>query len=164
MMDTTYNIRHIEPGDNAAMAALVRHSLKQHQLDIPGTAYFDESLDDLHGFYTAKGKRGYFVLVDGENQVLGGIGFAECDLFSNCAELQKLYLADRVKGQGLGYRLIAFVEEQMRQAGYQASYLETHHNLKVAMHTYESTGYREIPKPAAVIHSTMDHFYYKAIL
>lgn len=45
------------------------------------------------------------------------------------AELQKLYLSDGAKGSGLGYELIDFVEEKMREAGYKVSYLETHDNL-----------------------------------
>ena len=157
-----YPIRPMTPEDNAAMAALVRENLKAHCLDIPGTAYFDESLDDLCSYY-AEGNRGYFVMTDEENRVVGGIGFADCDLFPNCAELQKLYLADRVKGRGLGNRLIAFVEENMRQNGYAAAYLETHHNLQAAMHLYEKWGYRQVPRPQGVIHSTMDHFFYKPL-
>ena len=50
------------PNDNSAIAAIIRDNLKKHGLDIPGTAYFDESLDNLCAFYSGSAKKGYFVL------------------------------------------------------------------------------------------------------
>ena len=47
--------------------------------------------------------------------------------------------------------------------GYRQVYLETHSNLKTALHLYEKTGYRRIERPASVIHSTMDCFYLKVL-
>lgn len=158
-----YRIRKMLPKDNAAMALLVRGNLKAHGLDIPGTVYFDPCVDDLCAAYSEHEKQGYYVLVDADDTVLGGIGFEETAVFPCCAELQKLYLADAVKGQGLGYVLVDFIEERMREAGFTASYLETHHNLQAAIHIYEKRGYRQIDRPAAVVHGAMDHFYYKPL-
>ena len=153
----------MRPEDNAVMAHLARYNLKNHDLDIPGTVYFDPVLDNLYDFYTATDKRGYYVLVDRDDNVVGGIGFAEFELFENCAELQKLYLDDSAKGYGMGYKLIDFVESEMRNAGYSSSYLETHRNLKAAMHIYEKSGYRLIDRPADVAHGAMTHFYFKEL-
>lgn len=158
-----YRIRKMLPKDNAAMALLVRGNLKAHGLDIPGTVYFDPCVDDLCAAYSEHEKQGYYVLVDADDTVLGGIGFEETAVFPCCAELQKLYLADAVKGQGLGYVLVDFIEERMREAGFAASYLETHHNLQAAIHIYEKRGYKQIERPAAVVHGAMDHFYYKPL-
>ncbi len=158
-----YKIRPITPEDNADVAAIARYNLKNHGLDIPGTVYFDPALDYLCEFYSEMDGRGYYVLVDEENHVVGGIGFAEFPLFSGCAELQKLYLADSAKGFGLGYMLIRYIEDRMRDAGYQASYLETHGNLSAALHIYEKSGYERIDRPKDVMHGAMDHFYYKKL-
>ena len=79
------------------------------------------------------------------------------------AELQKLYLSDGAKGSGLGYELIEFVEEKMREAGYKVSYLETHDNLQAAIHIYEKKGYVEIERPKEVVHSTMNRFFRKEL-
>lgn len=193
---------------DAAMADLVRRNLKAHQLDIPGTAYFDKGLDYLSAIYDHPG-RSYFVLIEepddriGDNQsvddqrtddrsadgqkaddhredqriafdqstddqgqverLVGGIGLAEIDLFPDCCELQKLYLDDSVKGRGLGYQLIDLVEQEARRLGYKRIYLETHTNLKVAIHTYERAGYQEIERPDGVVHSTMNKFYLKEL-
>ncbi len=158
-----YRIRKILPKDNMAMATLVRSNLKAHGLDIPGTVYFDPCVDDLCAAYSQKEKQGYYVLVDAEDTVVGGIGFEETPVFPCCAEMQKLYLADEVKGKGFGYMLVTFAEERMKEAGFAASYLETHHNLQVAIHLYEKCDYAEIERPAAVVHGAMDHFYYKQL-
>jgi len=162
-INTDYKIREMHIKDNQAVAELVRVNLENNGLNIPGTAYFDLSLDNLYEFYSQKNSRGYYVLVDANDSVVGGIGFAEFDLFESCAELQKLYLADSAKGSGLGYKLVAYVEERMKEAGYKASYLETHHNLQTAIHIYEKMGYSKIERPKEVAHGTMDHFYYKKL-
>ena len=157
-----YKIREMTMADNEAVAVLVRSNLKKHGLDIPGTVYFDSCVDALYESYLgAKGK--YFVMTDEEGTVVGGIGFDEFPFFPSCAELQKLYLADSVKGYGLGYRLIEFIEQAMRKCGYKASYLETHENLQAAIHIYEKCGYVKIERPVQVSHGAMTHFYYKEL-
>ena len=83
--------------------------------------------------------------------------------FQDCAELQKLYLADSAKGRGLGYRLISFIEDKMSEAGYKFSYLETHSNLKAAIHIYGKSGYSKIARPEGVVHGAMTDFFFKDI-
>ena len=85
--------KELTPSYDTAVAELVRTNLKVHQLDIPGTVYFDDNLYHLSDFYNAKpDKRKYYVLVDETDTVLGGVGLAEFEGISDCAELQKLYL------------------------------------------------------------------------
>lgn len=156
-----YNIRRMITKDNADIAAIVRHNLKEHNLDIPGTAYYDTCLDDLSSFYEGREGCGYYVLTDENDRVVGGIGFDTINF--QVAELQKMYLEDSVKGKGFGYVLISFIEERMREAGIKTSYLETHSNLQTAIHVYEKCGYLRIERPAEVGHSTMDHFYIKEL-
>lgn len=158
-----YKIREMIPEDNSAVAELIRSNLEKYGLDIPGTAYFDDSLDNLYDFYSNSEKRGYYVVTDNLGIVLGGIGFGEFTPFRDCAELQKLYLADSAKGFGLGYTLINYVEVEMKKAGFKASYLEIHSNLKAAMHIYEKSGYLKIEPPKEVGHSAMDSFYFKKL-
>ena len=146
---------------DAAVANLIRTNLKAHQLDIPGTVYFDEGLDHLSGFYNHAG-RVYYVLTE-NGTVIGGIGLAIFPGFANCCELQKLYLDDGAKGHGLGYEMIRFIEDKAREMGYKKIYLETHDNLAAAIHIYEKSGYVEIDRPDCVVHSTMNRFYLKEL-
>lgn len=157
-----YKIREIKKEDNITLAKLIRYNLKNHGLDIPGTVYFDDGLDKLSEFYLGNPDRGYYILTDGDG-VLGGIGFAEFAAIDGCAELQKLYLDDSVKGKGLGYKLISFVEEKMMERGFTSSYLETHENLKAAIYIYEKSGYKRIERPKEVMHGAMTHFYLKKL-
>ena len=152
--------REMTAGDDAAVAKLIRDNLKKYKLDIPGTVYFDDGLDRLSDFYGRKESR-YFVLEDKTGKIIGGIGFANFEPMKETAELQKLYLVDYAKGSGQGYEMIRFIEDKMREAGYKQSYLETHDNLQAAIHIYEKSGYMEIPKPEAVVHSAMNRFFLK---
>ena len=141
---------------------LVRDNLKRYKLDIPGTVYFDEGLDTLSDYY-GNDERRYYVIEDDNGQVIGGIGFARFELMEDTAELQKLYLKDSAKGSGLGYKLIEFIEDRMREAGYKVSYIETHDKLQAAIHIYEKKGYEEIERPREVVHSSMNRFFRKAL-
>ena len=116
---TMMTIESLRTEYDAAVANLIRTNLKANQLDIQGTVYFDEGLDHLSNFYDHLG-RAYYVLLDND-RVVGGIGYAEFPGFPRCCELQKLYLDDSVKGQGLGYELISFIEEQAREKKYKPS-------------------------------------------
>ncbi len=154
------NFRLMNEQDNAVIARIIRDNLKAHQLDIPGTVYFDPGLDTLSDFYLSDPEhRAYYVIVDDNNAVIGGAGFAAFPGKENCAELQKLYLDDSAKGNGFGYELIRLVENKARNAGYQTLYLETHTNLKAAIHIYEKYGFIKIERPESVAHSTMNRFY-----
>ena len=156
--------RIIEPKDNLIIANIIRDNLKANKLDIPGTVYFDENLNNLSDFYLASPKRAYFVALDDNDNIIGGIGLAELGFMDDTAELQKLYLTDAAKGQGLSYDLIELEEETALNKGYKRIYLETHTNLKAAIHLYEKCGYKLIEKPKEVVHSSMNRFYLKELV
>ena len=90
--------RGLQPEYDAALAAIIRSRLKEHGLDIPGTVYFDESLDHLSAFYSGQG-RIYYVLMNGET-VIGGFSLAELGDFPVFFELPKPYIAESVSGLG----------------------------------------------------------------
>ncbi len=146
----------ITPADDLALAEIIRDNLEKHGLALPGTVYFDADLNRLSSFYLGDpAKRFYYILRDDYDRVIGGIGLAEFPFFGKCAELQKIYLTDSAKGSGLGYDLIAHIEEKARELGYRQIYLETHTNLAAAIHIYEKCSYREIPRPEGLVHAAM---------
>ncbi len=65
-----YEFEHLRPEYDEALAAIIRHNLKKHHLDIPGTVYYDEGLDHLSSFYDREG-RAYYVLKNG-TEIIGG--------------------------------------------------------------------------------------------
>ena len=154
--------RKIKPEDDAAIARIIRENLEKLGLDIPGTAYFDPFLDHISSFYLEDSeRRAYYIFLNDRGEVCGGVGFAEFAPIPGWAELQKLYLSDEMKGKHKSPEMVRLVEEEARKRGYQKIYLETHSNLKAAIQLYEKLGYQRIPKPEAVVHSSMDHFYLK---
>lgn len=157
-------IRPITADDDAAIAVIIRDNLRAAHLDIPGTAYFDPELDHLSDFYNAEPqRRRYYIAADENGTVIGGVGYAEFPGVENCAELQKLYLDDPVKGRGYSHELMAAVERGAKAAGYKKLYLETHTSLRAAIALYEKHGYKSIPQPVPTIHTTMDRFYIKEL-
>lgn len=156
--------RKIRPEDDRRIAEIIRANLEKLHLDIPGTAYFDPELDHLSAYYDRDPqKRVYFVALDQAGQVIGGVGVAEFQGFSHCAELQKLYLDDSAKGMGYGKDLMRIGENWARAAGYRSLYLETHTNLAAAIRLYEKLGYCQIHRPATALHGTMNRFYMKKL-
>ena len=158
------NYRSLTAADDAALASIIRTSLEQMHLNLPGTAYSDPELDHLSAYYAREPKkRTYFVALDDAGQVSGGVGVAEFAPIPNCAEIQKLYLSDAVRGKGCSKELMRLAETWAKEAGYQQLYLETHSNLQIAIKLYEKLGFTQIERPREVLHSTMDHFYIKRL-
>ena len=161
-MENGLKIIRAVPEHDAALAELIRETLRSFSLDLPGTAYFDPGLDCLSRQNGFPG-RAYFVLISEAGEVLGGAGYAECGGFTACAELQKLYLRRDLRGRGLGRALLRRAEEEARGAGYGKIYLETHTALEAALRLYERAGYRRIPRPPWAVHGAMDRFYLKEL-
>ncbi len=154
----------LKPEYDLTLADLIRTNLKKYHLDIPGTVYFDDNLNHLSDFYLADpARRHYIVLLDDSDRLIGGVGLAEFEFFDDCCELQKLYLADEVKGAGLSYKLISLIEDKAKELGYKRMYLETHDNLAAAIHVYEKSGFKEIEKPECIVHATMNRFFLKEL-
>ena len=158
------NYRQIQPTDNPQLAYLVRAGLKGYDLDIPGTAYFDLQLDRLYEYYMADPvKRNYFVAVNEQGRVLGGIGIDVFENLDGYAELQKLYVAEDCRGQGIASHLIEMLEEEASRLGYKGIYIETHSNLQAAKRLYRNMGYQLIERPEFSVHETMDTFLIKKL-
>ena len=157
-----FKYREIISEDNKILEKIIKTNLEKFNLNIPGTAYFDESLKNLSEFYLQNPlKRAYYVLLS-EDKIIGGVGLAEFENIDNCCELQKLYLIDEAKGHGLGYFLIKLIESKAHELGYKKIYLETHTNLSAAIHIYEKFGYEEI-KHTKIFHQAMNKFYIKDV-
>ncbi|MCR5346009.1 MAG: GNAT family N-acetyltransferase [Lachnospiraceae bacterium] len=156
-------IRQINEKDDSIIAGLIRKNLEAANLNVPGTVYFDKEIDYLSKVYVGPESK-YFVYTDENDKALGGIGFARFSQMEDTAELQKLYLDDSIKGKGVSYELVSFIEEEVKKAGYKKAYLETHENLQIAIHLYEKCGYERIARPENVQHGKMTHFYLKTLV
>jgi DNA-binding MarR family transcriptional regulator/GNAT superfamily N-acetyltransferase len=86
--------------------------------------------------------RGAFLVafVDGE-PVAGG---AVKSIAPGVASLKRMWVADTVRGLGLGRRMLETLEAQARELGLTTVRLETNRTLQEAIRLYRSAGYREV--------------------
>lgn len=157
-------IRPIEIKDNEAIERIIKESLEAVGLDMPGTAYTDPQLGDLAGFYSQLNGAGYWVAVDADGDVLGGVGIGPFGEEPGVCELQKLYVAPEARGQGLSRELMAAALEFAGQH-YERCYLETSKKLVVANELYVKLGFRKLAEPlAGSEHGAMDAWYMKELV
>lgn len=140
------SIRPIQPGDDAAVAEIVRTVLLEFGCSGEGFAGSDPELEQMSRHYPGGDAR-FFVLVQGGG-IVGCGGFSRLrGADPRTCELQKMYFRPRIRGQGLGRRFLAFLLAQMRQAGYRQVYLETVPQMLAARHLYEAFGFRLLRSP-----------------
>lgn len=155
-------IREIKKEDNAKVKEIIQDSLQSLGLAIPGTAYFDSQLNDLHQYYANLKHANYWV-VEMEGEVIGGIGIAPFTEHDKVCELQKLYLSPKAQGLGFAKKLM---ETALSFASkyYAKCYLETQHELKTACILYEKFGFAILHEPLpGSDHSAMNAWYIKEL-
>ncbi|TMU56824.1 GNAT family N-acetyltransferase [Flagellimonas algicola] len=139
-------IREIEPGDNAAVAKVVRQVLVDLGVPKVGTAYADKALDDMYGTYDVP-KATYFVAEE-DGRVIGCAGVAQLENFEgNVCELQKMYFLEEARGKGLGAKMIDVCLAKAKEYGFEACYLETMPYMKAAQKLYQKNGFHYIDAP-----------------
>ncbi|MGN7356759.1 GNAT family N-acetyltransferase [Paenibacillus sp. SAF-054] len=153
-------IRKMKKEDNPKVKKIIQDSLQSLGLAIPGTAYFDPQLNDLHHYYNHLQHASYWV-VEMEAEVVGGVGIAPFNEHQDVCELQKLYLSPRAQGLGLGKKLME-TALSFASAHYAKCYLETTHELTAACRLYEKYGFTLLNEPLpGSEHSAMDAWYLK---
>lgn len=136
----------IKPEDNSEIERVIKLVLEEHGVNKPGTAYFDDSLKNMHAFYTHN-KSGYFI-IKVENKIVGGAGiFPTEGLPSDTCELVKMYLLPEARGLGLGRSAIDKCIEFAKASGYKNIYLETMSELGKAVGMYEKFGFHILTEP-----------------
>lgn len=140
-------IRPIEPGDNAAMAKIIRSSLEEFGAARPGTVYYDDSTDHLFELFLSTPKSAYYVAVK-EGVLVGGAGiFPTEGLPDDTCELVKMYLSPAARGSGLGRFMIDQCLRKAKDNGFRSVYLETMPELKKAVSVYEKFGFTYLKGP-----------------
>ena len=139
-------IRPIKKKDNRQIAMIIREILEEYNSAIPGTAYFDKSLDDMTAAYRQDDTI-YFV-AEWNGEVIGGAGIGklpgEPDEY---CELQKMYILSQARGKGVGRRLMEACLDFARKSGYKKCYLETFSYMRNARKLYEKNGFNYIKTP-----------------
>ena len=139
-------IRPIEPGDNEALAKVIRTALAEFGANKPGTVYFDPTTDALYELFRTP-KSIYHVAKVNE-KVVGGCGIFPTDnLPDGTCELVKLYVAKEARGTGLGKQLMEISLSWAKENGYTQVYLESMPELAKAVSIYEKVGFKSLDGP-----------------
>lgn len=156
---TAFSIRPIQPGDDAAMAAIIRTVMPEFGAVGSGFAIADPEVDWMSRAYAAP-RHAYFV-VERDGRVVGGGGVAPlAGADTGTCELRKMYFLREARGLGAGAALMARCLAAARDFGFARCYLETLTGMDAAMRLYERSGFRRIDAPlGATGHSGCDVFY-----
>ena len=129
----------------AAESTDVRRCFEQYATEL------DQRFD--HGFETGRSNRmdtadltpphGLVLLATIGHEAVGcgALMFLSDDV----AELKRIWIAPRVRGMGLGRRMLRALEAQARRHGARVARLETNRNLGEAIAMYRAEGFREVP-------------------
>lgn len=158
-MQDTVSIRPIQPGDDAAMAAVIRTVMPEFGAVGSGFAINDPEVDWMSRAYAAP-RHAYFVL-ERDGRVLGGAGVAPlAGGDPDTCELRKMYFLPEARGLGAGAAMMERCLAAARGFGFARCYLETLTGMDAAMGLYERSGFRRIDAPlGATGHGGCNRFY-----
>lgn len=132
-------LRPASAADGPAVRKLIFSILEEHGLPVDphGT---DADLDDISVRY----RHGRFWVLDDAGSVVGS-----CALYpvrDGVAELRKMYVERRLRGQGWGRRLLETALAAARDDGYARVELETASVLKEAIAMYGRYGFKRVAR------------------
>ena len=154
-----YLIRPIEPGDDGAVAAIIRVVMPEFGACGQGFAINDPEVDWMSRAYA--GPRCAYFVVEREGRVLGGGGVAPLEGGDeDTCELRKMYFLPEARGLGAGAAMMRRCLDAARAIGFRRCYLETLSGMDAAMRLYERSGFRRIAGPmGATGHGGCNTFY-----
>jgi putative acetyltransferase len=154
--------RLIQPGDDAAVAAVIRTVMPEFGADGPGFAIHDPEVDHMSAAYRMPGAA-YFVVMDESGRVIGGGGVAALEGGTpGVCELRKMYFLPEARGQGMGEALLSHCLETAWQLGYRVCYLETLTGMDQAIRLYQKLGFKPLCAPLGRTgHGGCDHWFAK---
>ena len=154
-----YSIRPIAPGDDAAVASVIRTVMPEFGAVGSGFAISDPEVDWMSRAYSEP-RCAYFV-IERNGEVMGGGGVAPLTGGDpDVCELRKMYFLPEVRGLGAGAAMMTHCLAAAREIGFRRCYLETLRGMDAAMRLYERTGFHKIAGPmGATGHGGCNAFY-----
>ncbi|MFK7956627.1 MAG: GNAT family N-acetyltransferase [Lysobacterales bacterium] len=146
-LSDAFHIRPIRPTDNGAMARIIRDVMTEHGAVGSGYSINDPEVTDMHGAYDGAGSA-FFVVVDDNDQVLGGAGVGPLvGGDADVCELKKMYFMPTVRGTGMGLQVLRHCLHSARLLGYKHCYLETLELMHKARRLYRKQGFEDLTGP-----------------
>ena len=140
-----YKIREIEEKDNKEIENIIKSCLIEFGANHEGTAWSDPNLGRFSEVYNIEGNK-YWVAIDENNKIVGGVGIGKLESVEDICELQKMYCLPKVRGTEVSHKLIEIALEYAKKF-YNKCYLETLENMVAAQKFYEKYGFTRIYEP-----------------
>lgn len=139
-------IREIKLDDNAQIEKVIRDCFPEFNIPLEGTAYEDPETKAM--FESYQNDNDIYYVIDNDGEILGGGGIKPLkDFESSVCEIQKMYFSPKVRGKGLGKAMFEKCMQSAKALGFKQCYLESAPQLKVAIHIYESYGFKHLDTP-----------------
>lgn len=124
--------------DCASVQKLVFGVLREYDLtpEIGGT---DADIADIEAHYLQRGGA-FEVIEDASGNLLGTVGLYPLD--AEIVELRKMYFDKKLRGRGVGKKMLERMIAAAKAAGFKRIYLETASVLKEAAALYEKYGFQ----------------------
>ncbi len=144
MSSPAFILRAVQPGDNAALARIIRQVFYEFDAPRTGTVFADPDTDHLFELFQKKGAVLWVAELD--ERVMGCCGiYPTAELEPGTVELVKFYLDAAARGKGIGRALMEKSLAAARALGYRRCYLESLSHFSKAVHLYEQQGFRVLP-------------------
>lgn len=158
-----YTIRRIKKNDNGKVAELIRTVMVEFDACGPGYSIVDPEVNTMYESYR-NDRSCYFVITLNDEIVgCGGIGPLKGGAKQTC-ELRKMFFLPRIRGLGLGRRLLLLLFREARTRGYSECYLETLQRMSRAIALYHRSGFELLKEPIGKTgHSACDRWYLKQL-
>ncbi len=157
-----YIIKEIEKKEDKKIEKVIRDCLVEFGANHPGTAWQDPDLCRFSEIYNTPGNR-YWVAVNGEGEVIAGVGIGELKGEPEVCELQKMYCVPDMRGKGVSHMLMKKALDYAKEY-YSKVYLETLENMTAAHKFYEKYGFYRLDKPlGSTEHFACDVCYIKEL-
>lgn len=158
-LNSSFQIRPIEPFDNMAMAAIIRRVMPEFGADGPGFAIHDAEVDGMYEAY-AQPRCAYFV-VERDGVVIGGGGVAPLENAEpDVCELRKMYFLPEARGIGAGAAMMQRCLDAARARDFRRCYLETLTGMDAAQALYKRSGFIPLCAPmGGTGHFSCDRFF-----
>lgn len=140
-----YKIREIEEKDNKEVEDVIRTCLIEFGANHDGTAWSDPNLNKFSEIYNSEGNK-YWVALDENNKLVGGVGIGKIEGIEDVCELQKMYCLPEARGTGVSHNLMKIALEYASKF-YNRCYIETLENMVAAQKFYEKYGFERIYEP-----------------
>jgi putative acetyltransferase len=136
----TILIRPIIRSDNLQVGALIRRVMAEFECVGEGYSCEDPEVDAMFESYSEKQSTLFVVELNGEVLGCGGVAPLTGGQAGVC-ELRKMYFDRRLRGKGIGRKLLQLCLDTAMDLGFQTCYLETVERMSAANSLYSSFGF-----------------------